>query len=122
MEDTLTLDRIAYRSIYDYTAFFLGQLKGKTKEEFELLIRRVKSQMPQIKEMMYAFDDSLWPSDEPTWHNNLIRFTVRLNNRMDYLTIRMAVDRGVDQELVSAPLPTTKWYGDNNIYCDHKEQ
>lgn len=66
MEETLSLDRIAYRSIYDYTAFFLGQLKGKTKEEFELLIRRVKSQVPQIKEMVYTFDETLWHPDEPT--------------------------------------------------------
>ena len=111
MEETLTLDRIAYRSVYDYTAFFLGQLKGKTKEEFELLIRRVTSQMPQIQEMAYTFDESLWPPDEPTWYNNLIMFRVQLISRIDYLIIRMAVDRGMDQELVSAPLPTTKWYG-----------
>ncbi len=110
MEETLTLDRIAYRSIYDYAAFFMGQLKGKTKEEFELLIRRVKSQVPQIKEMAYAFDESLWPPDVPEWHNNLIRFDVQLYNRIGYLSMRMAVDRGIDQELVSAPLPTTKWY------------
>lgn len=110
MEDTLTLDRIAQRSIYDYTAFYVAHLKGKTKEDFEWLIRCVKKEVPRIQDMMYTFDETIWLPDEPHWHNNLIKFQVRLRNRMETFSFMMAVDRGMDQELVSAPLPTTKWY------------
>lgn len=31
MEETLTLDRIAYRSIYDYAAHYMGHLKDKAQ-------------------------------------------------------------------------------------------
>jgi hypothetical protein len=110
MEETLTLDRIAYRSIYDYAAHYMGHLKDKAPESFDILVRCVKQEVPRINEMIYTFDESIWRPDEPHWHNNLIKFHVRLKGRIDQYSFYMAVDRGVDQELVSAPLPTTKWY------------
>lgn len=111
MENTLTLDSIAYRSVYDHTAFFVGQLKGKSKEEFEMLLRRVKSRVPAVLEMMYTFDESIWLPDQPELHGDLVKFHVRLTNSMSTFSFYMLVSKGADQELVSAPLPTTKWYG-----------
>lgn len=111
-QSNLTLDNIAYRFVYDHTAFFLGQLKKKNEEEFDMLIRRVKSRVPSVHEMRYIFDETIWPPDSPELYGDLIRFHVRLINSITVFSFSMLISKGTEQPNVEPLVP------DNTVYMD----
>jgi len=93
MEKKLTLDGIAYRSIYDHTAFFLGELRDSSQRELEMLVKRVKSRIPAIMEMTYVFDESIWLPDQPELYKDLILFKVKLAGSLSVFTFPMVISK-----------------------------
>lgn len=110
-EEALTLNNIAYRSIYDHTAFFMGHLKGKNKREFDMLLTRVKSRVLAIMEMVYVFDESVWSPDQPELYDDLIMFKVKLQNSLSMFTFTMSISKGADQPNVSPLVPDNTVWG-----------
>jgi len=111
MEETLTLDNIAYRSVYDHTAFFMGHLKDKSKKEFDMLLTRVRSRVPSIMEMVYVFDESIWPPDQPKLYDDLIMFKVKLKNSLSMFMFYMSISKGADQPNVAPLVPDNTVWG-----------
>ena len=97
----ITLENVTYRYIYDLTAYFLGQLHAKDDRAFELLIKRVRSNCPQLGEMMYTFDETIWLPDQPELYGDLIKFQVRLKHRITIFSFYMLLSRKEEQEYVS---------------------
>lgn len=112
MNNCMELKYIQYRFAYELTAFFLSQIKSKTKGEFEMLMKRVRSQAKCISDIMYTFDESIWLPNETESYNNLIRFHIRLNNNVETFTFDMLVDNGYDQPKVAESIiDNTRWIG-----------
>ena len=103
----ITLENVTYRYIYDLTAYFLGQLHAKDDRAFELLIKRVRSNCPQLGEMTYVFDQTIWASDSEL-QNDLIKFHVRLKHRIELFSFYMLLSKKENQELVSPLLEGMK--------------
>jgi hypothetical protein len=97
----ITLENITYRYIYDLTAYFLGQITTPDKRAFELLIKRVRSNCPQLGEMMVTFDETIWLPDQPELREDLVQFQCRLKHRIAIFSFYMLLSQKENQEFIS---------------------
>ena len=94
------LNEIKYKFVIDTTKFFVSKYVDGDVEDFNQIINNVKSLCPFIKEMAFIYDESIWPSNKPNTHNNLIQFNVQFVNEIEYLPFRFLVKKGVEQDVI----------------------
>lgn len=67
--------------------------------DWEMLIRRVMSKIPDIEEMEYAFDESIWFPNSTRDYNNKVLFRIALKNYSnEHLPFYLYLDKRTNQE------------------------
>ena len=104
----MELRDITYNYIVELAKYFITVMKNTEQKEFALLVRRVKSKCPEILNMGYVFDETIWPSNGDEKYENLVEFKIQLCGIIESVPFRLYLKKGQDQEVIKL-VDETHW-------------
>ena len=104
----MELRDITYNYIVELAKYFITVMKNTEQKEFALLVRRVKSKCPEILNMGYVFDETIWPSNEMEKYENLVEFRIQLYGIIESMPFKLYLNKGQDQKAIHL-IDETHW-------------
>jgi len=103
----MELREITYRYIIDLTKFYLEVIRDETihqshqslKDKLDRLVGFVKKKCPDVLNMNYVADLTIWPPDKiGVRKDNLVEFWVQIHGVVEKLPYRLYIKKGQEQE------------------------